>query len=383
MAVPGALEWARLSDARSRRFSSYDRRGGNRDRLSIPAGETVTLLDIQGAGCITHIWMTAATIEPHYLRKMVVRMFWDGESEPSVLTPLGDFFGMGHGETATFWSLPLVMAPTGGAGLNCYFPMPFSRGARIEVTNENFVTETRLYFNIDCEEWSEPPEDLGRFHAQWRRENPCDGTSDEGMSSHTFQHAGINLSDEGNYLILEAEGHGQYVGCNLNVHNLRLDRGDGENWYGEGDEMIRIDGEDWPPTIHGTGTEDYFNTAWGPNETFSSPFFGMARAGGANYSGKHSWYRFHLLDPVRFQRSIRVSIEHGHANRRSDDYSSTAYWYQSEPHRPFDLLPVEERLPRTDFPESPRNLRAEMLALLRSHFSYAEIDAAFEGTLSE
>jgi hypothetical protein len=351
MYVPAALDWARLSTARTRRASSYDRMGGNRDRLSIAPGETVTLLDVQGAGCVTHIWMTGGTDELHYLRKLVLRMYWDGERDPSVLVPLGDFFGMGHGETNTFWSLPLVMAPSKGTGLNCYFPMPYVAGARIEVTSENFITEARLYFNIDYEEWPQPGENLGRFHAQWRRENPCNGVSDEGMSSHTHQHAGKNLSDEGNYVILEAVGHGQYVGCNLNVHNLRPDRGDGENWYGEGDEMIRIDGEDWPVSIHGTGTEDYFNTAWGPNETFSSPFFGMTRAGGANYSGKHSWYRFHLLDPVRFQQSIRVSIEHGHANRRSDDYSSTAYWYQEEPHQRFDLAPVEERLPRTDFPE--------------------------------
>jgi hypothetical protein len=159
----------------------------------------------------------------------------------------------------------------------------------------------------------------------------------------------------------------------LNIHNLRHDKGDGENWYGEGDEMIRIDGEDWPVSIHGTGTEDYFNTAWGPNETFSSPFFGIARAGGANWSGKMSWYRFHLLDPVRFQSSIHVSIEHGHANRRSDDYSSTAYWYQAEPHLPFSLLPVEQRLPRVDFPETQLNAGNDILTMLQQHFTEDQI----------
>jgi hypothetical protein len=368
-----ALEWARLTGARSKRASSFDRRGGNRDRLSIAGGETVTLLDVEGAGCITHIWMTGGTEEPEFLRKLVLHMHWDGESEPSVLVPLGDFFGMGHAETANFWSLPLVMAPSGGAGLNCYFPMPFSSVARIVVTSENFITETRLYYNIDYEMWPEPQDGLGRFHAQWRRENPCQGIPDEGMSSHTHMHAGFNRSDEGNYVILDARGRGQYVGCNLNIHNLRPVPGEEENWYGEGDEMIRIDGEEWPFSIHGTGTEDYFNTAWGPNETFSSPFFGMARAGGANYSGKHSWYRFHLLDPVRFQQSIRVSIEHGHANRRSDDYSSTAYWYQTEPHLPFGIAPVEERLPRHDFKDVPISRREEMIAFLRMRYSDEEI----------
>jgi hypothetical protein len=343
----------------------------------------VILLETAGPGCITHIWMTAGSPEPDFLRKLVIRMYWDGEAEPSVHVPLGDLFGMGHGEAATFWSLPLVMAPSAGLGLNCYFPMPFNRGARIEVTSETFITEVRLYYNIDYEEWPEPQDGLGYFHAQWRRENPSGGVSDEGMSSHTHMHAGVNRDDVENYVILEATGRGHYVGCNLNVHNLRPDPGDGENWYGEGDEMIRIDGEEWPFSMHGTGTEDYFNAAWGPNERFSSPFFGMARSGGGNYSGKHSWYRFHLLDPVRFQRSIRVSIEHGHANRRSDDYSSTAYWYQEEPHAPFGLRPVEERLPRTDFRETPRNLRREMLAALRAQFSDSEIETVFGHELSE
>ncbi len=377
MSTPTALEWARLSDARSHRASSFDRRGGNKDRISIASGETVTLLETSGAGCVTHIWMTAGTLEPHFLRKLVLRMYWDGEKEPSVLVPLGDFFGMGHGETRTFWSLPLVMAPSGGQGLNSYFPMPYSNGARIEITSENFVTEVRLYYNVDYEEWTQPDESLGRFHAQWRRENPCAGIPDQGMSSHTHMHAGLNRSDADNYVILEASGRGHYVGCNLNIHNLRPNPIDGENWYGEGDEMIRVDGEEWPFSIHGTGTEDYFNTAWGPNECFSSPFFGIARSGGFNFSGKHSWYRFHLLDPVRFQRSVRVSIEHGHANRRSDDYSSTAYWYQEEPHAPITLPTVEARLPRTDFRELPRRPRGDMLDLLRTRFSDAAIRAAF------
>jgi Protein of unknown function (DUF2961) len=378
-----ALDWARLSEARSRRASSFDRRGGNRDRLSLAPGETAVLLDAAGAGCITHIWMTAGTLEPDFLRKMVLRMYWDGEAEPSVIVPLGDFFGMGHGETRVFWSLPLVMGPSNGLGLNSYFPMPFSTKARIEVTNETFITEVRLYYNIDYEEWPDPPESLGRFHAQWRRENPCVGIPDTGMSSHTHMHAGFNRDDTENYILLEATGRGHYVGCNLNIHNLRPNPDDGENWYGEGDEMIRIDGEDWPFSVHGTGTEDYFNTAWGPNAPFSSPFFGIARADGFNFSGKHSWYRFHLLDPVRFQRSIRVSIEHGHANRRSDDYSSTAYWYQEEPHAPFDLLETEARLPRKDFKEVPSPLRGEMLKVLRSRFSDAEIDSVFTERLSE
>jgi hypothetical protein len=191
----------------------------------------------------------------------------------------------------------------------------------------------------------------GRFHAQFRRENPCDGISDEGMTNDEFQLRGENLSGDGNYVILEAEGEGHYVGCNLNIQNLRETGMNNFNWYGEGDDMIFVDGEPFPPSLHGTGTEDYFNTAWCPTQEQHAPYHGLTMAGGPNWWGKVSMYRFHIEDPVRFRRSIRVTIEHGHANHRSDDYSSTAYWYQAEPHAAFPpLLPVEERLPRPDEP---------------------------------
>lgn len=169
-----------------------------------------------------------------------------------------------------------------------------------------------------------------------------------------LNHYGSNLSDAGNYLILEAEGDGQYIGCNLNIHNLRKPKDD-LNWYGEGDEMIFVDddnvGKRWPPTLHGTGTEDYFNCANGPDQAYNTPFFGIPLPGGPLFTGQISWYRWHIPDPVQFTHSIRVSIEHGHANRLSHDYSSTAYWYQLEPHKPFDIAPVLARIPRADWPE--------------------------------
>jgi hypothetical protein len=337
------------------RSSSWDREGGNRDRLSIVRGETHVLLDVNGPGCVTHIWMTGASIEDSYLRKLVLKMYWDGEEEPSVLVPLGDFFGVGHARTVVYNSLPMVMAVRDGTGLNCYLPMPFSKGARIEVTSENFASEIRLYYNIDYELWDEPQDTLGRLHACWRRENPCDGILETpDMQDWTYNHYGTNLSDTGNYLILETEGAGQFIGCNLNIHNLRQPKGE-LNWYGEGDEMIFIDddneGQRWPPTLHGTGTEDYFNCAFGPDQAYSSPFFGLPLPGGKNFTGQISWYRWHIPDPVRFTRSIRVSIEHGHANRLSHDYSSTAYWYQLEPHKSFSIAPVLQRIPRADWPE--------------------------------
>jgi hypothetical protein len=189
------------------------------------------------------------------------------------------------------------------------------------------------------------PEGLGRFHAQWRRVNPCQGINESGLTNEEFEFGGSNLTGDDNYVILDAQGQGHYVGCNLNVHNLRLT--EKWNWYGEGDDMIFVDGELFPPSLHGTGTEDYFNTAWCPQQPYSSPYHGIILVRGPNWAGQVSLYRFHIEDPVCFQKSIRVTIEHGHATHRSDDYTSTAYWYQTEPHKKFPaLLPVRERLPQ-------------------------------------
>jgi hypothetical protein len=196
---------------------------------------------------------------------------------------------------------------------------------------------------VDYEEFDALEEGLGRFHAQWRRENPTDGVEEGGQSNEEFLFGGENASGDGNYTILEAEGRGHCVGCVLNVCNLRETQR--WNWYGEGDDMIFIDGEEWPPSLHGTGTEDYFNTAWCPQQEYSAPYHGITLGGGDNWSGHISLYRFHVEDPVTFERSIRVSIEHGHANKRSDDLSSVAYWYQAEPHRPFSIPPVGQRVP--------------------------------------
>jgi hypothetical protein len=357
-------ELARLRTGRRRRFSSWDRTGGNDDCLRLAPGQTAVLAEPGGAGCVTHLWMTAGCPEEHYLRKLVLRMFWDGEANPSVEVPLGDFFGVGHGLTRNFASLPLTMSPQDGRGFNCFFPMPFADGARIEVTNECERATARFYYYVDYEAYDALEEGLGRFHAQWRRENPTDGIPDTGISNVEYQfgrpdyrtvpaselrdgqYGRVNPTGAGNYVILEAQGKGHYVGCNLNIHNLR--HTDRMNWFGEGDDMIFVDGESFPPSLHGTGTEDYFNTAWCPQQEFSAPYHGITLGGGTNWAGKASFYRFHIEDPVMFERSIRVTLEHGHNNHRSDDYSSTAYWYQTEPHKPFRLSPVSERLPRPD-----------------------------------
>jgi hypothetical protein len=323
---------------------------------------------------VNHIWITAATegftwvSEPHFLRKIILKAYWDGEEEPSVLVPVGDFFGMGHARTTDFASAPMQMSPQDGRAFNCFFHMPFAHGARIEVVSELENERVLFYYYVDYEQFEGLEDGLGRFHAQWRRENPTDGVEQGEQSNEGFLFGGQNLGGEGNYTILEAEGKGHYVGCVLNVHNLR--KTNQWNWYGEGDDMIFVDGEEWPPSLHGTGTEDYFNTAWSPQQEYSSPYHGITLAGGDNWSGQISLYRFHIEDPVTFERSIRVTIEHGHANKRSDDYSSVAYWYQTEPHRPFSILPVEQRIPRSMREESAPNTEISTSNLLSKVAKY-------------
>jgi hypothetical protein len=335
---------AALRDATSRRSSSWDRSGGNDDRVHLGPGDEAVLLDARGAGCIRHVWLTLGSDEPAALRKVVLRAWWDGEPEPSVNVPIGDFFGVGHGLTTNFAALPLQMSPQDGRGFACWFPMPFASAARITALSECTDAEVKLYFYVDWEQYDALPDDLGRFHAQWRRENPTDGADERGYTNHQLLEEGENTSGAGNYVILDARGRGHYVGCHLDVHNLRETAE--WNWYGEGDDMIFVDGEPFPPSLHGTGTEDYFNAAWCPTQPFAGPYSGITLPGGPNWAGKASLYRFHVEDPIHFRESIRVTIEHGHANRRSDDVSSTAYWYQVEPHAPFSLAPVAERLPR-------------------------------------
>ena len=323
-----------LRNYRSARVSSYDKTGANADfRVLYPEDRTV-IADVKGAGVIRHIWMTLGCEEPAYLRKIVLRMFWDDEEEPSVETPIGDFFGLGHARTTYFASLPLSMFDR---GFNCYFPMPFYRRAKIDVQYEGSECPLILYFYVDYDVHERLPDGLATFHAQWRRENPCRAVQLPNEQ---------NVDGAENYIILEAEGHGHFVGCHLDIDALS------PGWWGEGDDMFFIDGEKWPPAIHGTGTEDYFCGAWNFNEVkqaFWTPYYGYHLKGNDDYTGKHSMYRYHIEDPIVFHRSILLSIEHGHANDMGHDYSSTAYWYQAEPHkRTVELLPVEQRLPRPD-----------------------------------
>lgn len=302
---------------RSRRVSSYDRSGGNRDSIVIEPGKTAVLAEIEGPAAIHHIWTTIAA-EPFYGRKIVFRIYWDGEKAPSVEAPVGDFFGVGHGLNRNFTSLPITCSSEGRAR-NCYWYMPFRRSCRITATNEGTRPVDAFYYYVDYRELEGLGPETAYFHAQYRQDFPPAAAED--------------------YLLLAAEGAGHYVGCNLSV----LQRAMG--WWGEGDDRITVDGED-RPSLHGTGSEDYFSDAWGMRES-QSPFYGCPLQEEDFQAGsKATVYRFHVPDPVPFKRSIRVTIEHGHGNDRSDLLSSVAYWYQAEPHRAFPpFAPAAARLP--------------------------------------
>ncbi len=341
---------ATLVDARSRRISSYDRSGGNGDCVRIEPGATFSMAEIEGAGIIKHIWITIACEDPLIRKNLILRMTWDGQSHPSVESPIGDFFGQGWGLKYDFISLPLAAAPKGGNALVCYFPMPFGNGARIEVENQSDFPVTAFYYYVDYDEHDSVPDDQGRFHACYHQEltSPESATGDIENEWEVFGEFAKNPSDAHNYRFADIEGRGHFVGVNYYVHSP------GPIWYGEGDDMFLVDGEPWPGSAHGTGTEDYFNQSWCPDDHYCHPYFGTAYAPGRNnddprlgWLGRTHLYRFHLEDPIRFRQSLRASIEHGHANCLTLDLASVAYWYQTLPSKPVPPLPSrEERKPR-------------------------------------
>jgi hypothetical protein len=335
------LALARLRSYKTRRSSSWDRTGGNGDAVPVEPGQTATILDITGAGVVTHLWFTINSQDRMHLKNLVLRAWWDGEATPSVEVPIGDFFGLGLGEYFVYQSELTAVAPI--KALNAYFQMPFSSSARLTVANEGKVRTDSLYFAVDYVTLNALPTDVGRFHAQYRQAAPCKGWTDNWVNNWD---PGVgdrkNLSGEGNYVFLEATGKGHFVGV---THAVEQNQ---DGWFGEGDDMIFIDG-DQQPTINGTGTEDYYNGAW--------DFGGQAFANqhqGAPYivdperiGGRYCLYRWHTESPITFEKSIRVTMEHGHANHRSDDFYTTAYWYQTEPHAAFPALPTPaDRVPK-------------------------------------
>jgi hypothetical protein len=247
---------------------------------------------------------------------------------------------------ANFQSLPFTVSvkPSeekqfgGAAAFNCYLTMPFNKRARIEIENQNDEAYIQ-YFYIDYELYPEPlPKDTLYFHAHWRRENPTNGWAPSSIQTNSLETQVKNLDGSANYVILETEGAGHYIGCNHSVWHAQ------GTWWGEGDDMIFIDDDTWPPSMHGTGGEDYFSQGWGMQKN-AYPFCGTI-IHEDDVPNTQVSYRWHLADPVRFSKRIKVTLESGHANHLRDDWSTTAYWYQTLPGPKLEILPVEKRLPR-------------------------------------
>lgn len=343
-----------IKGVRSYRCSSWDRSGRNRDFLVLQPGETVTLLSEKGPGRITHLYWTTINASRFHFRQLVLRAWWDDEPTPSVEVPLGDLFCVPHCTPVSVRSLGAVVNPGSSKllswGLNLYLPMPFDASARLELTYEAIpghpADAMAFWYHIELEKLGEPlSADTGRFHAQWRRENPTSAKEDTERNIPAWN--GPNVGGTENYVALEAGGCGQMVGLHLQVDNL------GGGWYGEGDDMIFVDGQpgdQWPPTYHGTGSEEIFGGGACPNEAYTGPYTGFHMVENPDHAGKNAMYRWYLTDPIRFERSLVWTIEHGHDNNYENDYTSVAYWYQIEPHAPLPALPeVSARLPR--FPE--------------------------------
>ncbi|MBI2940082.1 MAG: DUF2961 domain-containing protein [Chloroflexi bacterium] len=285
---------------------------------------TVVLADIAGPGAIQHMWMTC---QPGAWRRLVLRAYWDGEERPSVETPYGDFFCNGWCQLSNVNSLPVAVNPAGG--MNSYWPMPFRESARI--TLESLADDPiTLYYQIDYT-LTEVPEDAAYFHAQWRRNNP--------------------LPYKAVHTILEGvRGRGHYIGTYMawGVNN--------SGWWGEGEIKFYLDGDGEFPTICGTGTEDYFGGAWcfqqpkGEYGLYSTPFLGFSQLikpdGLFQSQQRFGLYRWHIMDPIRFEEDLRVTIQAlgwrlGFGRRYlplQDDIASVAFWYQSEPHAPYPPL---------------------------------------------
>jgi hypothetical protein len=275
-----------------------------------------------------------------------LKFTWDDAKEPSIFCPLGDFFCLGHGIVNSYQSI-LFSASTNwnnkfnrGCALNCYVPMPFRKRAKIELVNESQNTHIQ-YFYIDYETYESEKEleDLGYFHAEFHRENPFSGWGHE-IRVNTPEANIVNkewTAWENNYVILETKGQGHYIGCNMSITNFQ------GTWWGEGDDMIWVDGYKWPPDLHGTGSEDYFNQAFGMQKN------AFLRNGSSIHEldtgGYQTCYVFHIENPVRFEKEVKVTIEHGHGNHLCNEVSSVAYWYAEKSTKVRDPPSVQKRLP--------------------------------------
>jgi hypothetical protein len=298
-----------------------------RPSILLPPKTVSTIMDVDGPGIIRHIWLT---VDERVYRNLVLRMYWDSEKLPSVEVPIGDFFCNGYPRRTNVLAIPINVNPNGG--YNCYFPMPFRKHARITVENLDPKLKPGMYYSIDYT-LGPVTEECGYFHAQFRRQSPDPKNQD--------------------YVILDGvKGRGQFVGVYMAWQHEWL------GWWGEGELKAFIDGDTEFPTICGTGTEDYFGGAWGFGQGYSAPYLGYQRGEDVDRKGENGLYRFHILDPIYFQKDLRIAIQTLGAMgfkeycEFEDDIASVAYWYQSEPHEPFPKLPDLKALQLTKKRES-------------------------------
>lgn len=279
---------------------------------AIQAGEEVVLAEVDGPGMIRHIWMTL-DLNPTILRGCVIRAYWDGADQPAVECPVGDFFGIAHGRTNHFFNA--LQAMQEGSGLNCYFQMPFAKGAKLTFTNESSQTCGSLYYSVDYTIGDVIEGDTLYFHSCFVRENPTEMKRD--------------------FVFLpQRHGRGRFLGCVIGV------RTKSPQWWGEGEFKVYLDGDTDLPTICGTGTEDYLGSAWGVGKHFAlyagCPY--IAFDANSRWQSLISFYRFHVADPIFFSKDIRVEMQQigggfipeGSINlyERSDDWSAASFWYQ-------------------------------------------------------
>jgi len=329
---------SKIRNRKTGRCSSWSRDGRNADRWLIPPGKTAVLADIKGPAQITHIWMTQRA----GYRDCLLKITYDNAEFPSVLVPLGDFFCLGHGIVNSFQSALFTASTRAnnefntGCALNCYAVMPFRERCVVELVNEGDDWQGQ-YFYVDYETLETFPEDAGYFHAEFRRTNPFGGWGHE-ITVNSAQANIVNAERtawNNNYIILDTKGRGHYIGCNISVSNFQ------GTWWGEGDDMIWVDGYKWPPDLHGTGSEDYLNQAWGMQD--NAFLHNGSSIHEANTGGYQTSYVLHLENPVRFTKSIKVTIEHGHGNHLANEFSSTAYWYAQKPTNVTVPPPVKQR----------------------------------------
>lgn len=306
------FDLAKLKNFSAQRVSSNNADPASNDDSKRPIpGETLVLADLQGPGVITHIWLTIAANEYGWPRLLRFRVYYDGSATASVDAPIGDFFGVGHGQERPVNSM-MIRDASSGRARNSYWPMPFRKSCRITITNEGRRRVSNVYYHVDWKKVAALPPDTGYFHAYYRQELPA------------------KLGRP--YEILHVTGRGQYVGTVLNVVQTA------PGWFGEGDESFYVDGEK-TASIQGTGTEDYFNDAWSLRIA-EGLYTGVTVAEGTGTGARLSAYRWHVPDPIPFQRSLRFVIEHAGwtydedgkvrsaFEERSDLFSSVAFWYQ-------------------------------------------------------